>query len=138
LKVRDLGLPKRTTPKGEKMTRLRKSNCTGTGNDRCNVERDEMVRLNNIPIERIQIINFTKKLGLYGKTHVILSNRKTVARWGTCWTQTGRIILYRHSVWIFLHELAHIASKSPGHGSDFGDALDTLYLEWMDFAGFQA
>lgn len=70
---------------------------------------------------------------------VTLSNRKTVKRWGTACPDKTKILMYRHSVWIFLHELSHLISppvrvgnKWDIHGQHFGSTLTKLYQIWLE------
>lgn len=89
---------------------------------------------NNQPITKSKIQSFLEFVDIKGIA-VTLSNRRTRRAWGTCWPIQKRMILYRHSVWVFLHELAHILSKERGHGWDFATSLELLYDYWVDWVG---
>lgn len=100
-----------------------------TGEYYVEVTRDERIRLNNKPIDGDKTTLFLKWQNVPAK--VEFSNRTTKYRWGTTWQKRKRIVLYRHSVWVFLHELAHLVAPQDNHGPDFGVALRGLYLQWL-------
>lgn len=121
----------------------------GTGNKSCRVNADEKLRLTNVLIDRAQANEFLKVLYATGEAPILVdfSNRRTSTRWGTAWSIMRRVTIYRHTVWVFLHELAHILdvkkeftgypagytvpSRKP-HGPDFGSHLTCLYEMWME------
>ena len=118
---------------------LEKTDRPGTGNSRCSVSKEKMIEYNNIEITKSQVADFLNFLSVNGyekakKINVVLSNRKTVRGWGTANITKNKILLYRHSVWVFLHELSHLISppkmvngRRDVHGSHFGKALDDLF-----------
>lgn len=96
---------------------------------------------------------------------IVLSRARTVNRWGTAtqpgkviggkwrknrdpnatsslWVKSeqkvlkfGRVQLYRHSIWVLLHELAHImAGPGKAHGPVFGQTLDRIVSVYFDLA----
>jgi hypothetical protein len=118
----------------------------GSGNKSCKVAQDEKLRLSNILISRADADEFLKVLYATGEKQISveISDRRTSKRWGTAWTYKRKVIIYRHTVWVFLHELAHIldvkqsfatglavASCKP-HGHDFGSHLSCMYEIWME------
>jgi hypothetical protein len=117
----------------------------GTGNKSCRVDAAEKIRLSNIIIDHAGVTEFMDILYSSGERNikVELSNRHTSKRWGCAWTMSRRIKLYRHTVWVFLHELAHIldvkknftgytVSARKPHGLDFGNHLSCLYEIWKE------
>lgn len=103
---------------------------TGTGEAYCITSHAERVRLHNIEIQPDMALAFLQWQQIPAK--VEFSQRATQRRWGTAWTKSRRVILYRASVWTFLHEIAHIVAGNPGHGPDFGQVLHALYLKWKE------
>ena len=67
-----------------------------------------------------------------------LKIRKMKARWGTCYTQSNKIILNRALIkapkpcmdYVVLHELIHF--KHRKHNKDFYNMLDTLMPDWRE------
>lgn len=126
-------------------SRFRFMNKPGTGNKTTKVSDSEKLRLTNIIIERAEVDAFLKALYDRGedKIKVELSPRRTSKRWGSAWTLERRVALYRHTVWVFLHEIAHIldvhieqpsgriVSSNKPHGRDFGYHLKKMYELWM-------
>jgi len=117
------------------------SNSVGTGHSKVRIPKVEMVKANNTPISRKEVKEFMNHISkIHSNTKnldIQLSNRKTSRRWGTAFPFKRKIILYRHSVLVFLHEVAHFVSppekvggKRDIHGSKFGLALTDLYREW--------
>ena len=100
-----------------------------TGEYYVHVSRDERIRLNNEPITGEKATLFLMWQNIVAS--VEFSNRKTEYRWGTCWQKSKRIVLYRHSVWVFLHELAHLVAPDDNHMGDYPTALRGLYLQWL-------
>lgn len=103
----------------------------GTGESYTRVSRTEILRLTNAPIDME-----TAKLFLIANQipcKITFSNRKCKMQWGTAWRKDKRIVLYRHCVWTFLHEVAHtIADPGIHHGPQFGLILSALYLKWRE------
>lgn len=117
----------------------------GTGNSQSTVDKREMLRLQNVEITQDEINSFLNYLYDLGEENieVKLSNRKTKYRWGTAWGFKRRVILYRHSVWCFLHEIAHVLNysqnkKKKSHGKEFGSWLDLMYEIWTEEFEFEA
>lgn len=106
----------------------------GTGECLVRVPRSERIRLNNTPLDIEQAEMFLMWQRLPVK--VEFSYRATSQRWGSAWPKEGRMVLYRHAVWIFLHELAHLlADPNEHHGSQFARCLEGLYLKWKEIEG---
>ena len=116
-------------------------NSAGSGMTKVSIPKFEMLKANNTPISRKEITDFMRYISkIYPnlpKLFIQLSNRQTTRRWGTAFPKQNKIILYRHSVLVFLHEVAHFVSpperiggKWDIHGSKFGQALTGLYREW--------
>ena len=101
----------------------------GTGHAYVQVPRAEILRLENMPITLEDATLFLQWQQI--PLTIEFSERNTKQRWGTAWPKEGRIILYRHSIWTFLHEVAHIVA-GPGqhHAGDFPAALRGLYIAW--------
>lgn len=117
----------------------------GTGNKSCKVSAAEKLRLTNLIVTRKDVDDFLNVLYATGekKIQVELSTRRTSSRWGTAWTRERRCILYRHTVWVYIHELAHVLDikrdftgsrirNNKPHGRDFGLHLKCLYELWME------
>jgi len=123
------------------------SNSAGSGNSKVKLPKSEMVKANNTPISRKEVTDFMRYIsGAYPnlpKLFIQLSNRPTTRRWGTAFPRQNKIILYRHSVFVFLHELAHFVAPPDKvfcgprdiHGVKFGQALTNLYKEWKSVMG---
>jgi hypothetical protein len=106
------------------------TNHPGTGNSYVGVEWSEMVRLQNTPVDKEQIKLFLTWQQM--AVTVELSSRQTRKRWGSAWPKKKRIVLYRQSVWTFLHELAHVLTPGDHHSGMFPAALHGLYLKWKE------
>jgi hypothetical protein len=119
----------------------------GTGNKSCKGVTDkEKLRLTNVLIDRAGVDEFLQVLYDSGerKIDVDLSERRTTRRWGTAYILERRVKIFRHTVWILLHELAHILdtkisfatgsiiTPAKPHGPDFGRHLTCLYQIWME------
>lgn len=132
--------------------KLPRINDAGIGNSLVKVEISNQIKLNNVRIDKSTVQRFLDFIGV--ECRVTLSHRKTRRTWGTCWAKESRTILYRHSVWVFLHELAHIMNTPveykivagyynkwrrviPPHGKDFAECLELLYSEWIDFINIE-
>lgn len=129
-----------------KGSRFRYAPKPGTGNKSTPVAQAEKVRLANVIIENSEARDFMEVLYDTGEKsiRVELSRRRTSRRWGSAWPLDRRVVIYRHTVWVFLHELAHILDVKKSftgqtvyanrpHGRDFGMCLKTLYDLWMEF-----
>src|SRR4030042_4822372 len=101
----------------------------GTGEDLVRVPLAERIRLNNTPLNIGDAQAFLEWQQL--PVRVEFSYQHTKRRWGSAWPKERRIVLYRHTVWIFLHDLAHVLCN-PGehHGHRFARCLEGLYLKW--------
>lgn len=113
----------------------------GSGNRSVRVPKEKAVEWNNTPITKAEIEEFMRRNSRLhcAKVDVTLSARRTSRTWGTAWISRcqgqvvlgGRMTLYRHSRWVFLHELAHLMGN-PGHGVPFGRELTRLCKEWEE------
>lgn len=63
-------------------------------------------------------------------------------RWGTTkvdlWGHKGnfrkaKIILYRPSIWTFIHEMAHCYRPFSKHNKEFGDMVDIMLNLWWKY-----
>lgn len=107
---------------------------TSTGESLVNVSVSERLRLLNEEItpDTAKLFLIAHKLPVT----VEFSRRDTKIRWGTAWAKKRKIILYRHCIWMFLHELAHVmAGPGEHHGELFALALQGLYLKWKELEG---
>jgi hypothetical protein len=111
----------------------------------------KIIELNNTEISRYKIKKFISFLKINPK--IILSDKIVKERGESVWgyffpvyfiNRGGRIkmhqrviVLYRHSVWILLHELSHYLTlhkkKSSPHGVFFHRKLKLLYKKWIEF-----
>ena len=117
-------------------------NNIGTGNSKVKVIYAYALRLNNTIIEKEPMLEFIRQYEnayqLKGAT-VELSNRVCKRRLGTAWPRKRRVKIYRHSVWVVLHELAHIYANSQvdnrlkPHGQEFADEFMRLINFWRKF-----
>jgi hypothetical protein len=114
-----------------------KTGFPGTGNSKLSKDHYErMISLNNIPITD-EMIDEYFKFSHIQKCLVVLSDRPTKHRWGTAVWKKDKILLYRHSIGVFLHELAHIESyrrnkgiKIKPHGIEFFSVLEEIIDDW--------
>lgn len=133
-------------------SRFKVARKSGTGNSTCPVPETERVRLQNHLIDDSVVSDFMQVLYDMGEDiiSVELSYRRTTNRWGTAWSNTRRVVLYRHTAWCFLHEVAHIINdgdakaeaeranapyfqyKRKAHGRSFGKYQQMLYDLWME------
>ena len=130
-------------------------NKSGSGNSTCPVPKAEQVRLINHLIDEDVVADFLQTLYDMGEDviSVELSNRRTSSRWGTAWPHKRKVIIYRHTAWVLIHEVAHIINdadarvdakkanpinpqyweyKRKSHGRQFGKYQETLYDLWME------
>ena len=130
LVILSLKLKRRKSMRG-----LSKVNNNGTGESRLSKEHKvRMVNLNNSPVT-LSKINAFFKINNLRPSHVNLSDRSTKCRWGTAWHTQNRLILYRHSEGVFIHELAHIHayrkySVNCKHDTVFTSVLEKLMDMW--------
>jgi len=115
--------------------KLTKSTNRGTGMSHCFTPQKTIKALNNTPIDAGAIALFLRSLSGCADIRVTLSNRRPKWRWGTAWPSERRMILYRHSVMVFLHELAHIKGKTCYHRVGFARELDRLVIKWEAWKG---
>jgi hypothetical protein len=119
--------------------------CSGESKDKT-VPWEEKKKLNNEKLTRYMAKSFisylmhTKKIKTPIK--VIFSNEVIYVygtrrkQWGGSYKWCRTIILYRHSVWVFLHEIAHIlAPEGELHGIRFAKKLPILHRWWKEFKG---
>jgi len=125
---------------------------SGTGNSTCPVPKAEQVRLQNHLIDDSIVSDILTLLYDMGEDiiSIELSHRRTTQRWGTAWTAKRKVVLYRHTAWCLLHEIAHIINdgdaraeaarmnapyfqyKRKSHGREFGKYQQMLYDLWME------
>ena len=97
--------------------------------------KDRMFNLNNNSVSE-SLINEFFSINKIEPCDVNLSQRKTKRRWGTAWQKENRITLYRHSIGMFLHELAHIIAvrefgrKGKGHNFFYWAVLEGMIDTW--------
>lgn len=129
------------------MATLKKTYCICLGEDQVKtIPWEEKKKLNNEKLTRYVVNKF---IAFLLKNKKIKHNIKTIFStkkeydpftkklyWGYAYTGAyiGRVILYRHSVWIFLHELAHVCAPSnASHDKRFAYHLQRLYGHWKKF-----
>lgn len=119
----------------------------GSGNSQIRVPKSEMIDLNNQYIfpefGKSFIKHVVKTFNCKEKVIINFSNRNTSRTWGSVSKRPGviRINIYRHSVWVILHELGHVVTSteiSPkgrriSHGKIFGKNVEKIYEIWNDF-----
>ncbi len=110
-------------------------NKTSVGERYVTVALADRISFNNAPISPEVAQRFLELVGA-GNVCIEFSARKTRCRWGTAYKKKGRIVLYRHSVWMLLHELAHIqAPAGAKHSRVFARVLDGLFAKWQQATG---
>lgn len=130
-------------------------NQSGSGNSTCPVPKAEQIRLQNYLIDDAIVSDFLQTLYDTGEEaiSVELSQRRTSRQWGTAWGQQRKVVIYRHTAWVMLHEIAHILNdgdaradakrdnpinpqywnfKRKAHGRQFGKYQETMYELWME------
>jgi predicted metal-dependent hydrolase len=122
---------------------LQYTNDLGSGNEHVNIIGG--VILNNVELKEKLIPPFLYFISPYMNKFrtvdikVILSKRKTKKVWGSTRIylkgfkvnyRIAKINLYRHSVWVFLHELAHSFKPFDEHNKEFADTLHRLLWLW--------
>lgn len=125
------------------MANLKKSSFLSAGESLLkHVPETDKRELNNRKITRYKVIGFvyfllTRKKMKYPIKVVFSSlkpKRKKKFLWGLAWPWCRTITLYRHSVWVFLHELAHIyAPVNEAHGKKFAIHLERVYNYWRQY-----
>ncbi len=103
----------------------------GSGERYCRTSPELRVALNNTGIPHGHVSTVLRICGVRG-VDVILSDRKTIHRWGTAKQKERKVILYRHSIKVLIHELAHIVAydrctkRGWGHSSFFSRVMDEM------------
>lgn len=117
---------------------LSKAYKPGTGQSLCRTPKDTQLRLTNTPLDADEAAFILWYLARETDSpeikawSITLSDRQTKDRWGTAWPCANRIILYRHDVGTFLHEIAHLwVGCNEGHGPLFAEALDLLIAIYL-------
>jgi hypothetical protein len=109
---------------------LEKTNQCGTGEHLCKTSSATRLKLNNTEIshEEAEELKFKLQKHFLFTPHIRLefSDRHYPRRWGSAWVASRRIKIYRHSVEVVLHELAHVLVGDPRehHGKRFAATLD--------------
>lgn len=103
-----------------------------TGESRCRSSQDLRLELNNMQITPSMAKAFADAIYPGHLFRFTFSSRRTKNRWGTAWLSEGRLTLYRHSVHVFLHELAHLSTREA-HTARFARELDKLVAAWRPF-----
>jgi hypothetical protein len=97
---------KNQVPLSMRRENLPETTSHGSGNSKCAIKDRKMIELNNEKIDDHDIFGFLKFIGYTRKLDIQF--RKPVKRnWGKSSTLERWIRLRRHSIWVFLHELAH-------------------------------
>lgn len=116
---------------------------SGTGHSKLKPSYKKRIRdLNNTKLRPSEVIDFHEISGIK-PINLEFSFRKTKRAWGVAWGVEERVILYRHSVGVYIHELAHIVverdrknGKYEGwgrikpHGYEFTETLQELMDDW--------
>jgi hypothetical protein len=118
---------------------MEKINCIGSGNSSLGKNyKAKMLFLNNEELKFNDVKLFLEQNKI-PKFPIILSNRKTKNILGSCFPSKQKVILYRHSVAVFLHELAHLINYAnyikchfdyKPHGKEFVFVLEKLIDSW--------
>jgi hypothetical protein len=92
------------------------------------------VVLNN---KKVKVEDMERFLGHWGLSvpYIILSDKKPKKRLGMASVHQQRVVLYRHSVLVCLHEIAHIFTGEHGHHDRFIHNLDRLIYLWTIYKG---
>ena len=112
---------------------------SGSGNALCHIDKETRVQLNNEPVSLTKADAFVYHICREWNEALIevIYREQTTSIWGRAWRERRMVTLFRQSVWVLLHELAHILKVREGrpHGKNFGTCLDELYLAWCKFGG---
>ncbi|WP_150112157.1 hypothetical protein [Desulfonatronovibrio hydrogenovorans] len=126
--------------------KLEQTDFPGTGNSRVQVEKKEILRLNNTlisPEQGKKFVEFVlKDLNRGLQVEVNFSRRTTSRCWGSVTRKGKRINIYRWSAWVLIHEIGHVLTrvekKQNGrriiHGPEFGWATTQVYRLWLQFS----
>ena len=91
-----------------------------------------------IEVDQYKAEEFIEFLHICKEIKLILSTRATETRWGTCFCgyKQAKIILYRHSVATFIHELAHVTAwPARSHDEVWGEEVARLLTLWDETYG---
>jgi hypothetical protein len=108
---------------------LEKATC-GLGEHYCKTSSLLRTELNNTEITLREANALKAKIQKHFKApkaiKIEFSNRKYPHTWGSAWVGSRRIKVYRHSVGVVLHELAHVLTcdLKEHHGKRFAAILD--------------
>jgi len=115
----------------------------GTGHNQVSIPKSKLIELNNTVIDKTTLIKTLEEADREGAMNDVMiefPKRETKRRWGTARFDkiTGRatkVMIYRPSVMVVLHELAHvlqmnsndpIVKNSKPHGVQFARKLENL------------
>lgn len=133
-------------PKVTEDNMLTYTNDLGSGNRFINTIGGKLLNNTAVKIEDCKaFIEFirpymNKEIGV--KINIKISNRKTKKVWGSTKIdlaghkglyRRARIILYRASVWTFIHEMAHCYSPFSKHGPEFGKMFHIILRMWFRY-----
>ena len=125
---------------------LKFTNDLGTGNDYVNTIAG--VLLNNIEVKIEDCKAFIKFIKPYmnkeigPKITIKFSKRETKKVWGTTKIdlmghkgkrRVAKIILYRASIWTFIHEMAHCYRPFSKHNEEFGKMVHIILTLWWKY-----
>jgi hypothetical protein len=102
----------------------------GSGEGYCKTSSAVRVDLNNVEVSpteaRALVLKLQKHFSDCEPIRLEFSNRRPRRTWGSAWIGSRRIKLYRHSVGVLLHEVAHLLTHSfdEHHGRRFATLLD--------------
>jgi hypothetical protein len=116
-----------------------KTTIPSTGEGLCQTPVDIRVKLDNEELDIFKAFRFIElvyrnipKAKVY---RLEFANERT-HRWGTCFYEQKKIVLYRHCTGTFLHELAHAVRREiaggSGHDLMFCVMLDGLINKWLE------
>jgi hypothetical protein len=123
----------------------------GTGNEGCKTPHQLQVRWNNVKVDEPVILGFITHLTTLDPNYdgvQVSANRQVSIRDTSCSLMTGTlgvawfdiklVEIFRPSVWVWLHELAHIGAccktDCRNHDARFSSELDYLYklfIRWI-------
>lgn len=120
-----------------------KKDTDGTGHNQVSIPKSKLIELNNTVIDKTTLIKTLKEADREGAMNDVMIEfpiRETKRRWGTTRFDRAtkiatKAIIYRPSVMVVLHELAHvlqmnsndpIVKNSKPHGAQFARKLENL------------
>lgn len=121
------------------MKEFRKTYCKCLGESKVkSIPWKERNRLNNEKITRYMARNFLVFLLMNKKIKhpikISFSKETPKKLWGISYNWCRTLILYRHSVWVLLHEMAHVCAPNLSlHDERFAKQLQKLYGYWKEF-----